>query len=289
MQHHIRAMVPLYAMERGRFGRSLENIHHTLNGFEKHLGRRATVDDFDDRVINAWCAWQFAKGLDPETVRGRRTLMVGIWKWAADNGLVRRLPGKLPKIKVPEKPPQCWHLDELRKLLAAASQLPGTMRRDFRVPRSAFATAWLRADYATGFRFADLHELDARCIAPDGTVVIVQQKTRQAIVGHLDDAALASLDAIRSPARRRPFRDLLNRKNLQVMVRSLVKAAGLSGSTKWIRRTGATWIEVHQPGAAMGYLGHNTPGLARKRYIDSRYLQQNKPRPPKLDLPNEPG
>lgn len=276
-------MVPLYAMERGRFGRSLENLHHTLNGWETQLCRRATSDDFTDQAINAWCAWQFAKGLDPETIRGRRTLIVGIWKWAYGVGLVERLPGKLPKIKVPDKPPQCWHLDEMRKLLHAASLLPGTMRRDFRVTRAALATAWLRSDYATGFRFSDLHALHSRSIAPDGTVVIVQAKTSQMIVGHLDDAAMEALEAIRAPHRKHLFRDLINRKNLQVMVRGLVKAAGLSGSTKWIRRTGATWIEVHQPGAAMGYLGHNTPGLARKSYLDPRYLQQHKPRPPKLD------
>ena len=281
--HHVRAMVPLYAMERGRFGRSLENLHHTLNGWEKQLGRRATSADFTDAAINAWCAWQQARGLDPETVRGRRTLIVGIWKWAVDVGLVRRLPGKLPRIKVPDKPPQCWHLDEMRRLLAVAASLTGTMRRDSSVPRSAFAVAWLRADYATGFRFADLHNLHAKAIAPDGTVVIVQAKTRQAIVGHLDEAALAALDAIRSPIRKRPFRDLMNRKNLQVLVRELVREAGLSGSTKWIRRTGATWIEVTQPGSAMGYLGHSTPGLARKSYLDPRYLQQHKPRPPGLD------
>lgn len=120
MAHGIRAMVPLYAMERGRVGRSLENLHHTLNGFERFLGRRATSADFTDDAINAWCAWQFARNLDAETVRGRRTLMVGIWRWAVDHGLIRRMPGKLPKIKVPDKPPQCWHLDELRQLLAVA-------------------------------------------------------------------------------------------------------------------------------------------------------------------------
>lgn len=280
---YVRAMVPLYAMERGRVGRSLENLHHTLNGLERFLGRRATAADLDERTINAWVVWQFAKNLDAETIRGRRTLMVGIWRWAVDHGLIRRMPGKLPKIKVPDKPPQCWHLDELRQLLAVARELPGTMRRDERVLRSDFATAWIRADYATGFRFFDLHNLERRAIAKDGTIVIVQHKTGEMIVGHLDERAKAAIEAISSPQRRRPFRDLMNRKNLQTLMRELVGRAGLPGSTKWLRRTGATWIEVQQPGSSMGYLGHRTPGLARKSYLDPRYLQQNKARPPQID------
>jgi hypothetical protein len=78
------------------------------------------------------------------------------------------------------------------------------------------------------------------------------------------------------------FAGLLTRRPIQVQFAKLVRGAGLQGSTKWLRRSGATWCEVHQPGSAMAFLGHRTPGLAYKHYVDPRFVQRDKPRPPKI-------
>jgi hypothetical protein len=38
------------------------------------------------------------------------------------------------------------------------------------------------------------------------------------------------------------------------------------------RRTGATFVERDHPGAAMRYLGHKSPGLAYRHYVDRSKL-----------------
>lgn len=63
----------------------------------------------------------------------------------------------------------------------------------------------------------------------------------------------------------------------------ITEAAGVNGSAKWVRRTGATRVEQHQPGSAMAYLGHKTAGLAYQHYVDARQIQSNRPMPPPID------
>lgn len=64
--------------------------------------------------------------------------------------------------------------------------------------------------------------------------------------------------------------------------RKLVAAAGVRGTSKWLRRSSATALERICPGSAMGHLGHKTPGLAYRHYVDPRMLQCGRPLPPEL-------
>ncbi len=280
----LRAAVALYALERGRTGRSLENLHHVLNSFEKWLGRESYWPDLTTDNLIGWGLAQFTAKLDPETIRSRRTTIIGIWRWGHGLDYITSLPGRLPKIKVPDKPPECWDKTVLKeKVIDAATKIPGRMRRDRKIRRAMVAEAWMRAGYSTGFRFDDLHHLRRDAIADSGLVAIVQAKTGNQVVGHLNAKALAAVRRILSDNREHVFCDLINRRNLQGMVRQVVTLAGVKGSTKWLRRTGATWCEIETPGSAMQFLGHKTPGLAWKHYIDPRFVQKNKPQPPPLD------
>ena len=41
-------------------------------------------------------------------------------------------------------------------------------------------------------------------------------------------------------------------------------------------------IELVHPGAAMALLGHRTPGLAYRHYVDARQVSRSKPTPPRI-------
>ena len=66
-------------------------------------------------------------------------------------------------------------------------------------------------------------------------------------------------------------------------IQRLLAAINLRGGTKRLRRSGATAVESVQPGGAMGYLGHQTPGLSYAYYVDPRLLGNGSPAPPPLD------
>lgn len=278
----LRQFLDEYAIDRGLAVGSLRALVYVVNCFERHLARPARLADLNRGTVNAWLAGLLARKLDPETVRGRRTAMLGLWKHAVDSGALEVPPARIRKIKVADKPPTCWDLPELKKLLKVARGLPGVMNRDRRIDRADFWQAYIYCDYGTGLRLGDLRSLRFDQIGPDGTTIVVQSKTGETVVGHIEAKGMRLLERLRTPGRRLVFGDLVNHSNAQRYFRKLVRLAGLRGSTKWLRRTGATWSEVQNPGSAQHYLGHKTPGLAWKNYIDRRFTQKRKPRPPRL-------
>lgn len=279
----LRAYIAVYAMERGLAASSQKALGYVVNSFEGFLGRTALLSDLSQHTVNGWLQWMFGNGLDPETIRNRRTATLGIWKHAVESDLLQVAPARIRKVKVPDKPPECWDLEtEFRKLLAVAKDLQGHMNKDRRVKRADFWSAWLYVDYGTGYRLGDLRRFRFDQIRHDGTTQLVQSKTGEVVLGYIEPAGMRLIRRIHTPDRVLVFGSLVNHSNAQRYMRKLIKLAGLRGSTKWIRRTGATWSEVTSPGSAQSYLGHKTPRVAWKSYIDRRFLQKKRPRPPKL-------
>ncbi len=80
----IRAAIAVYALERGRTGKSLNSLHYILNSFEKSLDHPANWDDMTTPNLIAWGVKLFGDKLDPETIRSRRGALVGVWRWGQD-------------------------------------------------------------------------------------------------------------------------------------------------------------------------------------------------------------
>jgi integrase len=80
----------------------------------------------------------------------------------------------------------------------------------------------------------------------------------------------------------RVFRWALAEKWLRIRWDRMVAAAKLTGTCKWMRRTGATWVEATQPGSASRFLGHRSPELAMKHYVDRTLLPNSCPMPPPI-------
>lgn len=278
----VRSYLSVYAVERGIGSRSLGNLNHNLNSFERHLGRSADWPDVTTANVNGWLCAELERGIDPETVRTRKISLVGVWKEAFDSGVAPTAPAKIRKIKVPSKIPVCWDMPELELVRLSARQLTGHMKRDRTISRADFFEAYVLVGYDIGLRLGDLCRLMFEQIGADGRIVIVQNKTGDMVIGQLGPASMAAIERIRRLGRRRLFGDLINKANAQKQFRKIVRSAGVRGSTKWLRKTGATWCEAHNPGGAKAYLGHRTAGLAYKNYVDPRFVQQKRPGPPPL-------
>lgn len=65
-------------------------------------------------------------------------------------------------------------------------------------------------------------------------------------------------------------------------MRKFLRSQRLGGSSKWLRRSGATHIEIDHPGKGRLHLGHLTMGLAEKCYIDWTQVRRDIPRTPTL-------
>jgi integrase len=212
--------------------------------------------------------------LAPSTVDNHRRMLRTLMRFAADEGHVAKsILRPLRRVKQPAPNPRAWSHTEILQLLSHAKSMPG---RTLHCPLGTLLPAWILTAYCTGLRLNDLLALrwdDLR----GHRICLRQQKTSEPHVVFLDEAALY---AIRELPRCGPriFGDLVGRSRILVAMRKLVKRAGMSGSTKYLRRSGATYCEIHGIDATQ-HLGHRSPGMKRF-YVDRLLLAEERPQQP---------
>lgn len=275
--------VRAYALERSLELPSVAALRHVVNNFGRFLKRRARLSDLSSDIINRWIVDCQESKAAPETIRSRRVAICCLWRAAYDAELVPRPPERIRKVKVPQKLPTAWYPCEMTKLLEAAGRVLGRFQLHG-VKRCDFWAAWILVAHHSGLRRGDLVELRFDQITPAGHLVVVQHKTGDTIRRQMPDSALDAIRAISIPKRRRIFGDVLSVVRIRKEFRSVIQSAGLRGSTKQLRRTGATWCEVEKPGSAKEFLGHRTPGLAYRSYVDPRHLKAVPVGPQAIDL-----
>ncbi len=220
--------------------------------------------------------------LAASTVHNHRRMLSTLRRAALRDGLlvddctrpIRRVKHTLPMVRA-------WTHDEMRTLLAVASEMPGGT---LYCPHRILLPAWILVGYSSGLRLGDLLAITYDSLRGDRLATVLQ-KTRQQHVVVLDGNALES---IRSLPRRGPkiFGGLVGRSRIIVAMRSLVKRAGLTGSGKYLRRSSATYAQLAGMDAT-GHLGHLTPGMKR-HYLDPVILSDLKRAVPSLELVGNP-
>jgi integrase len=234
-----------------------------------------TPDQIDSYLTDA------LSHLAPSTVDNHRRMLRSLMRFAAAEGVVdRNIVRPLRRVKIPRPDPRAWSHDDIRRLLAVAAKTPGGTRH---CPFQTLLPAWILVAYATGLRLNDL--LSIRHDALRGSRMSIQQsKTRYAAIVCLDENALRAIAALprRGP---RIFGDLVGRSRMIVAMRRLVKSANLTGSSKFLRRSGATYCEIAGKDST-GHLGHRSPGM-KIYYVDRLLLAEERndqPAPPSINL-----
>jgi len=145
------------------------------------------------------------------------------------------------------------------------------MKGGFRTcPYATMLPAWILTAYCTGLRTGDLLKIDWDQIRGH-RLLLAQNKTTEPHVAWLDDLALQALARL---PRKGPkiFGSLTNKDRILHAMRLLVKHAEQRGTTRWLRRSGATYCEASGKDATR-HLGHRDPGM-KKRYIDRLLLAE---------------
>ena len=149
-------------------------------------------------------------------------------------------------------------------------------------PASLFFRAWILTGYYTGLRFGDQHHLRVDQLRGN-RLHTIQHKTGQPLTKILPDEVVDLLGQLAEKGDGKTFFWWALKEHwLRVHFRRLCKEAGLSGTPKWLRRSGATACEAQSPGSASRFLGHRSPELALKHYVDASLLPNACPCPPKL-------
>lgn len=229
------------------------------------------VTDLTQERIDAYLTDALHR-LAPTTVQNHRRMLNTLRKAAFSDGLLVDISIGKPLRRVKADPPlvRAWTHDELRHLLSVASEMPGGT---LRCPYKLLLPAWILVGYSSGLRLGDMLSITYDQLRGN-KLALVLRKTRTAHVVLLDQPAL---DAIARLPRCGPkiFGSLASRPRMIVALRRLVKQSGLTGSGKYLRRSSATYAEMSGI-SATGHLGHRTPGLAQRHYVDQLLMADSK-------------
>ena len=253
---------PLYA----------KSLIRTANSMETFGISPLTIDS---STFNAWLS---SLTCARNTKVNYRRMGITLWKFAARRKLSPSLPEDIVPVKYLYKPVVCWTHEELLLLMDTSEKQHGRFRS--RCPKSLFWKAWILIGYETGIRFTDLHTLRSSQLRGN-RLHITHHKTGVPQGKRLSETAVS---LARELIERSPdgtlFSWALGRRAVFVNFKKLAKQAKLDGTSKWLRRSGATYSEQKQPGSAKAFLGHLSEGLARKFYIDATILSEEIPTPP---------
>lgn len=257
-----------------------KQLNWTVDRLERFLGRAPHLHDLTDEAVNFWLDSLLASGLARRTIRGQRANLLLLWRAAHFDGLATAAPIRVKRISCPTLIPLAEPAEKVAELLAVARREQGQFRRS-KVSRPAFWTAFILFIWESGLRLGDVLRVDQSCIV-NGVLVLSQNKTGWPLIRPLSEECLRAIEAIDPHRRKLIFGDALSRSHVFKGFRRLAKASGFRGGTKKIRKSGATAVEAACPGAAMGYLGHKTHGLAYTYYVDPRLLRSPGTSPPPL-------
>lgn len=174
--------------------------------------------------------------------------------------------------------------EQMGDLLRAADALPGKFLQNG-IDRNLWWVAFLLTAWATGLRLGDLLAIKRESIKPiaDGFgISIVMSKTGRVIHRPLPACVVEAIDRLMSVGRPREvcFPLWSTQRNYYYEFKQIASEAGLSGTTKYIRRGSASEIEAMRAGSAQYHLGHKTSGLFETSYRVNRIVQRDIPAPP---------
>lgn len=216
----------------------------------------------------------------PLTVAPQRVIIVSLWKYAFERSLIDSMPRGLVKIKTSRPPTRAWTIEQCCTAVKATSPLVKKMRCG--APLGLFLRCWLLLGYETGARQDDLWRLRASDFDGD-TVSWCQHKTGEPCSKVLSPQCMATVQAMLALSPNGTVIGWAMRKaSACKRMKAYLTNLGLRGSGKWLRRSGATHIEMREPGRAKLHLGHKTPGMAERHYIDWAQVRRDIPRTPSL-------
>lgn len=287
--------VDQYVLENDVTSQYITWLRRSVVDLETFAVRRLMLTDLTDNLVNAWLTHLNTNTkLNPKTIKNRRACVLALWRHAFMAERVDTEPRRVKKIKVASTIPMAWSADDMLRLLAATELLPGWL--DFNgIKQSDFWRAFVLVAYDSGLRLGDILSLKLSDIRDGGKICLVQHKTLR---GHVVQIRPQTAEACKAlfPPNDPKRKDIIfwwpiNDRQFFKRLRSLIDLAGLSadhGMTRRLRRTSASMAESVTPGTAWQLLGHTTPELANKHYIDPVVAGRKPVMPPPINKPNEP-
>ena len=253
--------------------RTAEDYRWLAAQFSNWAGALGRLDVLSAETINRYLIWLRERGCTPATVRSRRTKVLLLWRASYRDGHTDNRPDadRIRRIRVPAPNPQGLTHEQTERLVAYCR---ANMRRRLRlvpVPAGDYLAALFLFLWSSGMRLGDALSMEYAWLGP--TVTWRQSKTSTWHTAKLSPATLEAIERIRTPLRAMVWpRPGKSRTALYRMIRRAFAGAGLLGSSKYLRRGGATDV-YRNGGDPAAYCGHVPGSRVAYRYYVSQEAQ----------------
>lgn len=276
----LRSVLEEYLLSRSLKPASAKTLLFTSNRFEAWIGRPCRVDEITCELLSTWIR-DMPTG-DRTKIKHRGNMLT-LLRYAADQGYCAEPVAR--KVRRPVKPkpqPQAWGIDELRRVVSAADNLPGVIRRNGTcVAVATYFGCFVRVAYQTGLRRGNLFRLNRSEVTSSGLICTRHEKTGELHVCSIEFDALALWNMLPGE---RPLQWSDNRSFYRRW-RQICEIANVPvGGPQRIRKTAATqvWLEDEtNPARVQRFLGHLTSDMWR-HYVDRSHGSSRPPKPPAL-------
>lgn len=270
-----------YSLRRDVKASTLTQYTISADLFERWAGRPILLSELDEDSLSGFLR-DYATTAKPHTVRGKKNMILALWRSACDDGLADEpIARRVRRVRLPEIPVDAWTREEVERLLVACSYLP--RRHPCGLTRAAWFDLAIRVAWDSGLRKGDLTELPVSAVRPDGSGQWTQSKTAKVIAFQLSRSTMEILEASLQECPRSlvcPWG--CSHETFGDQVTLLVQKAGVrEGTWKWIRRGSGSDVEAQALGTGHEHLG-NTRRVFEKSYACPAIIGRQIPRPREL-------
>ena len=273
---------------RGGSFRTTALYEQLIKRFSEYLGHPATMDDLNDLAVAGFLEHRRSMGRSPFTVERERSGLIALWNLAARRGIKKTWP-EVPAGKLPRRTPNAWTLPEMQRLFKTARETKGWVNG---VKANVFWPALLAVLWETGERIGAVMSARKSDFRPPHLLIRAEARKggRDDLMHVLTPATCHRVELAMAHDEPTIFFWSGAHSGLWSGWKRLVQRAGLPigrdcGFHK-IRRTAASYL-AQKGGNATEFLGHRSPELAAKWYLDPIVTHAGQPAPcdvlPRID------
>ena len=241
--------------------------------YAEHIKRTAgKVASLEPAVINSYLRAR-QEEVSSVTLANERRMLLTLMRYGYESHLIEEAPRGVMRIRQEQPPVRAWSLGAVKTLVNTSWKWRG-QRFDCGVDKGLFIETWLRLGYDTAARYGDIFSWTKDHLHGD-CICWVMSKTGISMTRRIGHVTQERVREILEGRGLLIVGGIINRRYSFRLFRKLLSEAGMSGSGRWLRRSAATHVEARKKGSATILLGHKTPTLAYRSYIDMSQLEED--------------
>lgn len=241
--------------------------------YAKHLQRTAEkVGSLEPAAINDYLRARRDE-VSSVTLANERRMLLTLMRYGYEEHLIEQAPRGVMRIRQDTQPVRAWTLSDVKTLVNTSLSFRG---RTFScgVDKGLFMETWVRLAYDTAARYGDIFSW-TRANLHGEFMVWTMKKTGMSMTRRIGKTTQERVFEILEDRGPLILGGICHRRYSFTLFRKLLKEAGMDGSGRWLRRSAATHVEARKKGSATILLGHKTPTLAYRSYVDMSQLEED--------------